>query len=364
MADATPVNDETDLTTLVGDNGKFRALVEAKFRSEFGNITWGDARVWTKDEFLDEYGSNSAPARNLLKKWMAQYGLEAGFKVPPQDAEAHTADDLTQQFMRLMSSAPSFQLTTPPKVSCRLWVGDNTVFSLPAPTFETFNTAVRSIFELDTDANISYYYISHKSNVHSRKYISDDHDLKRFHALAGKPTIFVWMRGESPSLSPDSLPSEIEIQALSVESSSDSSTSTRGHAQKLFRNSVRARDKNTCVLSGTVVREKAGNVQAAHIFGIERALAQERQRLGIYNAYDTQNGMLLETSLHTDFDAYLWCMDEFLIVHVSEEGKTKGLGKWEGKKLNLTLEGYGSPPPSLLKARYELFLRKAAESTD
>ena len=70
------------------------------------------------------------------------YGLEAGFSLPPQDAKAHTADNLMKQFMCLMSSAPSFQLTTPPKVSCRLWVGDKTVFSSQAPMFVAFDAKV------------------------------------------------------------------------------------------------------------------------------------------------------------------------------------------------------------------------------
>jgi len=77
-----PVNDETDLTTLVGDNGKFRALVRAKFSSNFGKLTWGDVRVWTKDEFLDEFGSDDAAVKTLLKKWMEHYELEARFKAP------------------------------------------------------------------------------------------------------------------------------------------------------------------------------------------------------------------------------------------------------------------------------------------
>ena len=89
------------------------------------------------------------------------------------------------------------------------------------------------------------------------------------------------------------------------------------------------------MLSGTKVREKTNNVQAAHIFGVEKGLAEEGERDGIYNSHDTQNGMLLETSLHADFDSYLWCMDEFFIVHVSEKGRTKGLGKWHVKKVNI-----------------------------
>ena len=65
MAD-TVVNDDTDLTTLVGDNDKFRKLVQAKFRSEYGNLTWKGAKVWTMEEFLRLFGSDDAVAETLL----------------------------------------------------------------------------------------------------------------------------------------------------------------------------------------------------------------------------------------------------------------------------------------------------------
>jgi hypothetical protein len=245
----------------------------------------------------------------------------------------------------------------PPMVACRLWTGEKTVYRLPAPSFDAFDAKVRSVFDFGVADKISFYYVADKTMVNSRKYISNDHDLNNFLLLAGKPTLFIWIRGD-PSLSPGSLPSEVEIQAMSIESISESSGSTQGYAQKLFRRGVRARDKDACVLSGTKVREKTNNVQAAHIFGVEKGLAEERERAGIYNSYDTQNGMLLETSLHADFDSYLWCMDEFLIVHVSEKGRTKGLGKWHGKKVNIKFGQYGSPTPDVMRARYTLFLKK------
>ena len=82
---------------------------------------------------------------------------------------------------------------------------------------------------------------------------------------------------------------------------------------------------------------------------------EEQEIVGIYNPYDTQNGMLLETSLHADFESYLWCMDEFPIVHVGERGIEKGLRMG----LNIKFGEYGSPTPGVLKAsRYALFLRK------
>lgn len=76
MADVT---DETDLTTLVGENDEFKKLVESEFQSsEVGNHTWGKAKVYTKDEFLNEYGSGRDPVvRNFLVAWIAHYRLGA-----------------------------------------------------------------------------------------------------------------------------------------------------------------------------------------------------------------------------------------------------------------------------------------------
>eukprot|EP00980_Cylindrotheca_fusiformis_P017470 scaffold5466_cov90-Cylindrotheca_fusiformis.AAC.2 len=87
MAHATPspitvLDDETDLSMLIGDNEKYRKLVEAKFRSEFGNLTWRAARLSTMEEFLNEYESNNAVVRSLLREWIDHYGLKDGFKAP------------------------------------------------------------------------------------------------------------------------------------------------------------------------------------------------------------------------------------------------------------------------------------------
>jgi hypothetical protein len=80
------VDDETDLSTLTGENDKYRLLVEAKFQCEFGNVTWEAVQLMTKDEFLVEYGSgagNLPAVRTLLRAWMKHYELEARFKQSP-----------------------------------------------------------------------------------------------------------------------------------------------------------------------------------------------------------------------------------------------------------------------------------------
>jgi len=242
-------------------------------------------------------------------------------------------------------------------LSCRLWVGDDvTMYELPASTFDILFNNVLSKFALSDDQEISLYYITNKRDIGTRRYVSNDADLENFFALAGKPILFVWLRGD-PSMSPNSIPSQLELQHLSLsDGESISSSSGRGYPQELFRNAVRVRDDRKCVLSGTLLRPKTGNVEAAHIFGVERSLAQSRQDAGVVNAYDTQNGMLLESSLHTDFNSFLWCMDEFLNVHVSDAGKEKGLGHLVGNKLNIRVDDQNYPTRRILRARYQLFL--------
>ena len=245
------------------------------------------------------------------------------------------------------------------KATCRLWVGaDCTLYSLNASSFQVLDQAVRSTFMLEDEEIVSLYYILDKNSIESRHYISNDHDLNKYFNLAGDPIIFVWLRGES-NISPGSLPSEIEIKAASVTSSQSSvSDRTRGYAQTLFRNGVRARDNFTCVLSGKKLKPKANNVQAAHIIGVEASMAAARNAAGVVNAYDTWNSMLLETSLHTAFDSYLWCMDEFCIVHVSDIGKEQGFGQWEGKRVKLNVGQPLYPSRELLLVRFRLYEEK------
>ena len=241
------------------------------------------------------------------------------------------------------------------KAACRMWTGDPTVYDLKATSYQDFDKAVRAKYAfLDDEENISYYVIKQKRDVSSRAYISNDDELNDFFDLAGKPTIIIWPRG-NPSLSPASLPSEIEIHLSSAESVSESSGSSCGYAQTLFRQAVRKRDGNQCVLSGEVLRPKAGNVEAAHIFGIEGSLCSQRDAAGVLNAYDTLNGMLLEKSLHVAFDAYDCCKDEFLVVHVSKEGKWRGLQQWDGKKVRLSVGSPLFPSRELLQARFALY---------
>ena len=248
----------------------------------------------------------------------------------------------------------------PRKARCQMWTGDRTVYKLSATNFREFDDAVRAKYsDLDDEQTISYYVIKQKNDVGSRSYISNDDDLNDFFDLAGKPTIYIWSRDVEASLSPASLPSEVEIQVSSAESISVTSSSSRSHNQKLFRQSVRKRDGHQCVLSGETLKEKTGNLEAAHIFGIESSLSEYREAARVYNAYDTSNGMLLEKSLQVAFDAFQWCMDEDLVVHVSEEGKKDvNIQQWEGKRVRLSLGSPLFPYKEHIRARFALYSEK------
>ena len=86
---------------------------------------------------------------------------------------------------------------------------------------------------------------------------------------------------------------------------------------------------------------------------------------GLFNVYDTCNGISLEARLHTAFDSYLWCMDEKGIFCLSDAERDAakileyGLAKWKGNELNLGIgRESGYPTEQLLKARYDLFRAK------
>ena len=86
------------------------------------------------------------------------------------------------------------------------------------------------------------------------------------------------------------------------------------------------------------------------------AFKKARQAAGVVSVYDTTNGMLLEASLHTTFDSYLWCMDEFCLVRVSERVKADDeLREYEGKRINLVVSDRRFPSRELLRARFELY---------
>ena len=140
-----------------------------------------------------------------------------------------------------------------------------------------------------------------KRDENSRQYIANDADLNYFLDLAGRPTtVFVVYRGD-PSLSPNSIPSEVEFRALSVESESiQTASSMRRYAQELFRKGVRARD------SGTKQRTKTGNAQAVHNTGVEQSLEAAKCNEGTANWKALSIQHLIRST--GAWMSSLWCM--------------------------------------------------------
>lgn len=247
------------------------------------------------------------------------------------------------------------------QATCRLWKGTNqTLYKLPAPTFSAFDAKVRTKFGPSEAEIISYYYITHRKDISSRVYNANDEDLNDYFEVAGNPTIYIRLPGASQS-SPESLPAEIQTKVASDEASELTSDvgSTRGNQQASFRKALRERDNNACVLSRTLLVDKAGNVEAAHIFGVEGALKDKRRDADVLNSYyDTVNGMLLEKSLHVAFDSYQWCMDANGVVSVADYAIPCTLAKWKGAQLKLDIGELNFPTKSILQARYDLFSSK------
>lgn len=209
----------------------------------------------------------------------------------------------------------------------------------------------------DEDVEFCLYFIPDERDVNSRQYVSNDQQLDEYFEHAGNPTLYVWLK-EDPYLSPASLPSDTVLRVSSSDPSPTSS-STSDYVQKKFRNAVRRRDDFKCVVSGTVLRDETGNVQAAHILGVESSLERTREEAGVLNEYDTTNGMLLEQSLHVAFDAYRWCMDETGTIHVNTAVReNEELAKWDGRRIELRIGEANYPSEELLKVRYELDCEK------
>ena len=81
------IQDDTDLTELVGFSGQFKRLVENCFTDEDnGNVTWGDLKASTLSDFLQSYGTTQN-RMTKLKGWVEHYGLENCFKQEEEQSQ-------------------------------------------------------------------------------------------------------------------------------------------------------------------------------------------------------------------------------------------------------------------------------------
>jgi len=96
-------------------------------------------------------------------------------------------------------------------------------------------------------------------------------------------------------------------------------------------------------------------VCTAKVIGVDDAWKDARMKGGVLNPYDTSNGILLESILHAAFESYQWCMDVFLVVHVSMVGKANGLGQYEGQRMNLPVDKSSYLWRQTLRVRFDRF---------
>ena len=76
---AMAVEDDTDLTTLVGDGDKYKGLVMNLFDTGYGHVQWKGVKGYTKDTFLKRYGKGDPSLEDFLRCWMKDFGLEGQF---------------------------------------------------------------------------------------------------------------------------------------------------------------------------------------------------------------------------------------------------------------------------------------------
>jgi hypothetical protein len=90
------VDDDTELTTLTGQHGKYCRLVEDLFQMEYGSATRGEVKLSMKDEFLDAYSSGKHAVRDKLATWIRYNELEDRFEQAKQQQKSIFSDGLPE----------------------------------------------------------------------------------------------------------------------------------------------------------------------------------------------------------------------------------------------------------------------------
>ena len=316
---------------------------------------------------------------NDMKKELSHAGLTEIYIFPPGTKPPFSQDKALKSWDPIPSNssgpqplivvAPAQKQQQERQVVCRTW-GESKypLRYLPANSYDDLKQQASQQFEFDAD-KVTLYYIPNQNDLTSRKKIQGDTDLEEFIQIANTPAVLAWERGSNGS--PKEFPGVIATP-FSGSNVSSISTSTRGTIQKDFQTAVLARDKKKCVVSEKIYKPGSGNVQAAHIIPVAKkndsSLDDARNASGLWSLYDTCNGISLEARLHTAFDSYLWCMDEWGTFHLSDAEKDAAkineykLDTLNGKTLKLNIDGgSGYPTAQLLQARYNLFRSKVDE---
>ena len=83
------VQDDTDLTKLVGPNEKFKSLVEIKFTTEYVIVECCGVKGCgiTLEEFVHDSPDGQAGVKSVLRQWIQYCGLGNRFRQPQQQQQ-------------------------------------------------------------------------------------------------------------------------------------------------------------------------------------------------------------------------------------------------------------------------------------
>jgi hypothetical protein len=256
----------------------------------------------------------------------------------------------------------SLSISVSPRV--RLWSGHDSVKRIKAVTYQQLDAGVKVHFPFANEYTVRLYYIPDSRDITSRCKIGDDASYAEWRSCDPPPVIYVFAYTDDGLPSPPALPSPMTSV---VSFGSDSATSsTRGHQQAAFRNALRKRDANKCVVTGLQFVKGTSNVVAAHIFGVERALHSHREKAGILNVYDTDNGFMLSAKWHLGFDQFQWCPNGEGQICVAEDAEDDMYLKYRtDQKHWLTIPStdflHKWPSEHVLAARFELFSQRVRQ---
>jgi hypothetical protein len=246
----------------------------------------------------------------------------------------------------------------------RLWSGKDSVKRIPAVTYQQLDAGVKVHFPFRDEYTVRLYYIPDSRDITSRCEVGDDASFAGWRSCHPPPVIYVFAYTDDGLPSPHQLPSPVTSV---VSFGSDSTTSsTRGHQQTSFRNAVRKRDANKCVVTGLEFVKGTSNVVAAHIFGVEPSLRKQRQEAGVFNSYDTTNGFMLSAKWHLGFDQFQWSPNGKGQICVAEDAKDDMYQPFRNGKSKLVSPGNSAgqhawPSADLLNARYHLFIERVRQ---
>eukprot|EP00978_Attheya_sp_CCMP212_P033109 scaffold132159_cov50-Attheya_sp.AAC.2 len=125
---STPVQDGTDLTTLVGPgpDEEYQRLASICFTdTDVGNTKWKAAKTYTMEGFLNAFDAGKPTRRASLHAWIAHYKLENGFKQPEQP---------NGELLLVLYSNCCFEYGNTVPYSCIRWNGPSATFEKEANT--------------------------------------------------------------------------------------------------------------------------------------------------------------------------------------------------------------------------------------